>query len=87
MNTDNGRMEYFRAIDRLKQPAGPGGSVVDEGVGGDFDLQTPDAGADVDMGELKAGLVNEGREVLFHADWRAAAPDVTGDGKQFFHGD
>ena len=80
-------MEYFRAIDRLKQPAGLGGGVADEGVGGDFDLQAPDAGADENMREISARLVNEGREVLFHADRRAAAPDVTGDGKQFFHGD
>ena len=70
----------------LRQLAGQGGGVADEGVGGDFDLQAADAGADEDVREMKAGVVNESGEILFHSDGGTAAPDVAGDGEQLFHG-
>ena len=39
------------------------------------------------MIELSGGVVDIGREMLFHADGRAAATDVAGEGEEFFDRD
>ena len=39
------------------------------------------------MIELSGGVVDIGREMLFHADGGAAATDVAGEGEEFFDRD
>ena len=53
----------------------------DKVSGIDFDLKSPDAGADIYKGEIVTGGVNECRKKLLHADRRATAPDIAGNGK------
>lgn len=62
-----------------------GGGDADEVGGGDFDLETPDAGTDVDVGVLCGGVVDVGGVVLFHTDGSAASADVAGCGQEVFH--
>ena len=54
---------------------------------GDLDLEATHTGTDVDVGVLVAGVVHVGGEVLLHADGRAAATDVAGEGQELLHGD
>ena len=53
----------------------------------DPDLQAPLSGAYINMVELFGGVVDVGREMLFHADGGAAATDVAGEGEEFFDRD
>ena len=39
--------------------------------------------ADINVIELSGGVVDIGREMLFHADGGAAATDVAGEGEEF----
>lgn len=50
-------------------------------------LQAPLSGADINVIELSGGVVDIGREMLFHADGGAAATDVAGEGEEFFDRD
>ena len=50
----------------------------------DPDLQAPLSGAYINIVELFGGVVDVGREMLFHADGGAAATDVAGEGEEFF---
>ena len=52
---------------------------------GDFQLQAPDAGADIDERMLPGRRVDISREALFHADRRTAAAYITRHGQQFLH--
>ena len=53
-------------------------------VGGrDLDLVANLARAEEDRFEVRGGFVDHGPELLFHADGRTAAVDVSGEGKEF----
>ncbi len=49
-------------------------------------LQAPLSGADINVIELSGGVVDIGRERLFHADGGAAATDVAGEGRSSLTG-
>lgn len=49
-----------------------------------FDLQAALAGTDVDGVKLLGGLMDVGGKMFFHADRRAASPDVAGEWQQLF---
>ena len=56
---------------------------VDQGLRGDFQLETAKAGADVDVVVEEGAFVDEGGEGFLHADGGAAAADVAGGGQEF----
>ena len=61
--------------------------LPDQILRSDPDLQAPLSGADINVIELSGGVVDIGREMLFHADGGAAATDVAGEGEEFFDRD
>ena len=61
--------------------------LPDQILRSDPDLQAPLSGADINVIELSGGVVDIGREMLFHADGGAAATDVAGEGEEFFERD
>lgn len=61
--------------------------LPDQILRSDPDLQTPLSGTDINVIELSGGVVDIGREMLFHADGGAAATDVAGEGEEFFDRD
>ena len=55
-----------------------------QGIRIDRDGGADASAADVDLVKSRSALVHDGRELLFHAQRRAAAADITRDGSDVF---
>lgn len=55
-----------------------------QGIRIDRDGGADASAADVDLVKSRSALVHDGRELLFHAERRAAAADITRDGSDVF---